>query len=125
MGINVAAGSGSGANADINGNGFTKIKCKIRGTVNPAYCSIYIIQGAGNAGTEIGKTTMLSSYVSSLSSTSWTDITVAGLSNTAALSSALVFFADNDGSAVGDWCEIKEIDFLDDSGNSVVPAYNE
>lgn len=120
FGVNVAAGSNSGATADINGKGFTQIKCKIRGNVAPAYCSIYIIDSAG---TEIGKTTKLSTYVSTLSETDWTEITVTGLTSTAAMKSALTFFCDNDGAAIGDWIEIKNIDFLDANGLSVSPAY--
>ncbi len=120
FGVNVAAGSNSGATADINGNGFTQIKCKIRGNVTPSLCSIYIINGTG---TEVGKATVLSTYVSSLSETDWTTITITGLTSTSTMASALTFFCDTGGAAIGDWVEIKEIDFLNASGDSVSPAY--
>lgn len=123
MGVNLAAGSGDGANADLNGNGFKQIKCKLRGVVNPEYTSLYIINGAGDSKVEVGKDTKLSSYVTELSETEWVEVTITGLNSTAAMSSGLIVFADNDGCAIGDWIEIKSIDWQDENGNSVVPVY--
>ena len=123
MGVNLAAGSGNGANADLNGNGFTQIKCKLRGTVDPAYTSLYIINGEGDSKTEVGKDTKLSTYVETLSTTDWVDVTIKDLNSSSKMSAGLIVFADNDGCAIGDWIEIRDIDWQDSDGNSVVPTY--
>jgi hypothetical protein len=121
MGVNMAPGTGSGANADLNGNGFTQIKCKLRGNVNPKFTALYIINGNDN---EVGKDKTLDKYTPTLSETEWTEVTITGLKSTSKMSSALIVFVDNDGCAIEDWIEIKEIDWQDSSGNSVVPKYN-
>ena len=124
MGVNLAPGSGSGANADLNGNGFKQIKCKLRGTVKPAETYLYIINGAGNSKVEVGKDKSLSNYVTNFSETTWSEVIITGLNSTAAMSAGLIVFADNGGCNIGDWIEIKEIDWQDASGNSVIPTYN-
>jgi len=120
MGVNLAAGSGSGANADLDGKGFKQIKCKVRGTIKPEYASLYIINGTGS---EVGKDKTLSKYVTNWSETEWSEVTITGLNSTSKMSAGLIVFVDNDGCAIGDWIEIKNIDWQDASGNSVIPAY--
>lgn len=120
MGVNLASGTGNGANADLDGKGFKQIKCKVRGTVNPKFAALYIINGTSS---EVGKEKTLSNYVATLSETEWTEVTITGLNSSSAMSSALIVFADNDGCNIGDWIEIKNIDWQDSNGNSVIPVY--
>ncbi len=120
MGVNLAAGSGSGANADLDGKGFKQIKCKVRGTIKPEYASLYIINGTNN---EVGKDKTLSKYVTNWSETEWSEVTITGLSGTSKMSAGLIVFVDNEGCDIGDWIEIKDIDWQDASGNYVIPAY--
>lgn len=121
MGVNLAAGSGSGANADLDGKGFKQIKCKVRGTIKPNFASLYIINGTEN---EVGKDKNLSAFVGDKwSSTEWTEVTITGLNSSSKMSAGLIVFVDNDGCKFGDWIEIKEIDWQDANGTSVVPAY--
>ncbi|MBO6177154.1 MAG: hypothetical protein J6O39_06390 [Treponema sp.] len=126
-GVNLAAGTNSGANKDLDGKGYTKIVMKIRGTT-PAN-TIYFF---GNNETEgIGDWDGVSQdgngkvwyrldhYTSEYNETTWTEITVPVTYGevTSTMSSCLTIGGD------GGWVEVKEIDWQDDEGNFVVPAY--
>ena len=121
FGANLAAGTGYGANFDIDGKGFTKMTFKMRGTLNSSLCKVYILDKGRAEGAELGKATVLPP----MDAAEWVEVTVDGLYTTAPLSSAFLFFADNNAGKAGDYVEIKDIQWLDADDNPVVPTYIE
>ena len=122
FGVNLAAGTGGGANADINPNGFSKISFKIRGTISSSILNVYALGAGENTAIPAGKPT-IASLTSAYNATEWTTVTLdMGTTVSQNLTSALILGAEN-GATTDQWVEIKEIDWLDAEGNSVVPEY--
>lgn len=131
FGVNLAAGTESGANADLDGKGFTKIVMKIRGTASIGEVYFFAINaGEGNSIGDGDGTKddwgnyiwyKLSHYTTEYNETTWTEIevpiTIGNSTNT--MSSCLTVGGDKG------WLEIKDIDWQDADGNSVIPAYIE
>lgn len=125
FGVNLAAGTEFGANADLDGKGFTKIVMKIRGTASKDEVYFFAINaGEGNSigdGSASGEWYKLSHYTTEYNETTWTEIEVPITigNSTSTMSSCLTVGGD------GGWLEIKDIDWQDADGNSVIPTYIE
>ena len=133
FGVNLAAGTEVGKNADLDGSMFTKVVFKVRGNINASIISFYALNGDKSkiCGTKTGEDAnnndvykMLSTYNSAYNENSWTEITVDLPNSTSTMTSALTISVGNDTSwSESKWIEIKDIDWQDASGNSVIPVY--
>lgn len=134
-GVNLAAGTKVGKNADLDGSMFTKVIFKLRGNINASLISFYGLNKDKDkkCGTMTGKDEnnndvykMLDKYNSDYNAETWTEITIELPNSTKTMSSALTLSIANDPSwSDSKWIEIKDIDWQDANGNSVVPVYIE
>lgn len=134
-GVNLAAGTSVGKNSDLDGKGFTKVVFKLRGNISSDLFWFYGINANNDAcGESPGKddngkpiyNKKLSDYDtgSKYNDTSWEEFTIPLPTPTNAMSSALTIHIDNDPNWSEDkWIEIKDIDWQDADGKSVVPEY--
>lgn len=129
-GVNLAAGTGVGVNADLDGKDFTKIVFKLRGSVAAAEVYFFATSSGEGIGDWDGTTHdsnggkkwyAVDHYTSDYNETTWTEIIVP---ITDGKSSSTMNSAFTIGGNAAGWVEIKDIDWQDADGNSVVPEYN-
>ncbi len=132
-GVNLAAGTEVGANADLDGSMFTKVVFEFRGNIDASLISFYGLNadktkkcgdctGQDAQGNDVFKT--LDKYDTEYNAETWTQITIDLPNSTSTMSSALTLSIANDPNwDEGKWVEIRNIDWQNDSGKSVVPVY--
>lgn len=134
-GVNLAAGTEVGKNADLDGKGFTKVVFKLRGTVKSNLISVYgengdktVVcgekTGTDSNGNNVFKKLSVYDTDSKYNDKTWTEFSIPLSKSTSAMKSAFVIATDDDPEwSEGKWIEIKDIDWQDADGKSVVPEY--
>lgn len=130
-GVNLAAGTEVGKNADLQANGFTKVVFEIRGTTPADKIMFYALTESKCIGPNPRKDAnnsdvcdALNSYCTEYNASTWTQVTVNLPDATNTMKSALTISVA-DGIDANTYVEIKNIDWQDANGNSVVPTYAE
>lgn len=134
FGVNLAAGSDVGSNSDLDGKGFTQVEFKIRGAIPSKLIYFFFIDDGESIGDKDGgtdangkptfKTLNIYDSGNKYGESEWLTVTVPLNATASSYMSSAFTVGANDGFTKGsDWIEIKDIDWKDADGKSVVPAY--
>lgn len=122
FGVNLAAGSGSGATADLDCRSVKKIEFEVRGTIPSDMVTFYMC-GKTNGDKKDERSGALEKPASAYNASSWTKLSFEVSPDDLTAQGFVCSVDNNPDGWETQWIEIRNIDWQDASGGSVVPKY--